>query len=461
MSADTPKPESDAPLAAKTDAAEPAAAGSPAGAQAHVSWWRRIVGRGGRQASPLRRWSVAALVVLACIGLLVSVLALWLHTVIFNTDQYVKTIAPIGKDPAVTQAVADKVTASVIEATDLQDRLANRLPSQVSFLAPALTTDVQGFLNKKVNELLQTPQAYDAWLKINTVVHQQVVDILRNRSNRVFTTSDSVQLNLLPLVGRALTLVDQILPDFITSRVTIPQIDPNAPYDEQVASLSTALGRPLPAGFGTIQIASGEQLRKAQTLVKVFDALVIALWIITALLIAAALVLSPWRLRTLIELGLGTLIAVMLSRAATHWIENKIVSGASKLGGGDVSKSMIVSVVKSLGHFTIWLLISAVIVTVVAFLAGRPQWFQAAGRGVARAADRGAAAADAHLPAAQRVAATYVDYLLGGGVVVALIVLFFVSSSITAVIVTLVVLILYELGVWWLARRRTTETAAA
>ena len=398
---------------------------------------------------------------LACIGLLVSVVALWLHAVVFNTDQYVKTVAPIGKDPAVTQAVADQVTAAVIQATDLQNRLATRLPSQVGFLAPALTTDVQGFLNKKVNELLQTPQAYDAWIRINTVVHQQVVDILRNRSNRVFTTSDSVQLNLLPLVGRALALVQQILPDFITSRVTIPQIDPNAPYDQQVAALSTAVGRPLPPDFGTIKIASGEQLRKAQTLVKVFDATVIVLWIVTALLIAAALVLSPWRLRTLVELGLGTLIAVMLSRAATHWIENQIVNGARKIGGGDVSKSIIVSTVKSLGGFTIWLLISAVIVVVVAFLAGRPHWFKAAGRGVARAADKSASAADAHLPAAHRVAATYFDYLRGGGVVVALIVLFFVSTSVTAVIVTLVVLIVYEVVLWWLVKRAAAAPAAA
>ena len=448
----TDKPEPAAPEAAR-EAAPEAANGT--------SWWRRIVGRGGRPASPMRRWSVVVLVVLASIGLLVSVVALWTHSVIFNTDEYIKTIGPIGKDPAVTQSVANAVTGAAISATDLQGRLATNLPAQVSFLAQPLTSDVQGFLNKKVYELLQTPTAYNAWLAMNRAVHQQVVDILRNKSNRVIVGSDSVQLNLLPLVARALGLVQQYLPSFITARVSIPQIDPNAPYDQQVAQLSSALGRTLPAGFGTITVASGEQLRKAQTVTKVFDATVIILWVVTVLLIVAALVLSPWRLRTLIELGLGTLIAVMLSRVATHWIENRIVSGAKKIGGGDVSRAMIVSAVKSLGGFTIWLLLSAIIVTIAAFMAGRPHWFKAAGKGVVRVADKSSTAAGEHLPGAQRVAAAYFDYLRGGGVVVALIVLFFVSTSLTWVTITLVLLVLYELGIWWLVKRSAGAGVAA
>ena len=426
-----------------------------------TSWWRRIVGRGGRQASPLRRWSVVAMVVLASVGLLVSVVALWTHTVIFNTDEYVKTIGPIGKDPAVTQSVANAVTDAAISATDLQGRLTSKLPAPVSFLAQPLTSDVQSFLNKKVNEFLQTPTAYNAWLAMNRAVHQQVVDILRNKSNTVIVGSDSVQLNLLPLVARALQLVQQYLPSFITSRVTIPQIDPAAPYDQQVAQLSSALGRTLPAGFGTIKIASGEQLRKAQTVTKIFDATVIVLWVVTALLIVAALVLSPWRLRTLIELGLGTLIAVMLSRVVTHWLENKLIDAVKSAAGGDVSRAMIVSAVKSLGGFTIWLLLSALIVTIAAFLGGRPHWFKAAGKGVVRVADKSSSVAGDHLPAAQRVAATYFDYLRGGGVVVALIVLFFVSTSLTWVTITLVLLVLYELGIWWLVKRGSGAGVAA
>jgi len=424
-----------------------------------IAWYRRILGTGGRQASPLRRWSVLALVIVASLGILVSTVALWTHTVLFNTDKYVATVGPIGKDPAVTQAVADAVTAKTMEATDLENRIREVLPPQAQFLVAPLVAQVQKYVNEKVAEFLQTDTAYNAWLTINRNVHEQLVAVLRNQSNRFLVQDDKVRLNLLPLVAHALELVQKYLPDAIQSRVPIPQIDPNAPYDEQVAQLSSALGRTLPPDFGTVVIFQGTQVRQAQQAVRLFDGLVIALWVITGVIILLALLLSPWRLRTLIELGLGTLIAVMIARVLIKRLEQSIIESAKNQQQAGVAKAIITSAISSLGSFTTWLLVACVILAVAAFLGGRPHWIKAAGRGAAGLAGRGADLAEAQLPEAQRMATTYFDYLRGGGVVVALIVLFLVSSSLTWVLVILLLLIAWEIAVWWLARRTTRRVA--
>ena len=424
--------------------------------------WTRVFGRGGRQASPLRRWSVAAMVLVAAIAILAGTVATWTHSVLFNTDKYVETVAaPIGKDPAATQRLADTVSAKTIEATDFENRVREVLPPEAQFLASPLTVQVQQFLNTKVAELLQTDTAYNAWLKINATVHEELVALLRNESNRFIVKGDDVSLSLVPLVARALALVDEYMPSALESRITIPQIDPEAPYDEQVAELSAALGRPLPADFGTVVIFKDTNIQQAQEVVRIFDRLVILLWVVAALLIVLALVLSPWRLRTLLELALGTLVATLIARAAIKYFENNLLDAISRQGEQNAARSVITSLVANLGSFTTWLLLASAILAVAAFLGGKPHWIKGAGKGAAKLADRGAGLASSQMPDAQRMAATYFDYLRGGGVVVAIIALFFAVGSPAWVIVTLVLLTAWELLVWWLARRRPATGGGA
>ena len=418
------------------------------------SGWRRALGRGGRQASALRRWSVATLVAIACIGIIGATVSTWTHTVIFNTDEFVSTVAePVGSDPEVTQRVAETVTAKAMEAGDVQNRITEALPPEAAFLAQPLTEQVQSFLTTKVNELLQTEAAQEAWAKMIGVIHQQLVAVLRDESNVFLVQGDDITLNLLQLVGRALALVQEYLPDAIATRVTIPQIDPTAPYDEQVATLSAAIGRPLPTDFGTVTIAEGTQIQQAQTAVRTFDSLVIALWVISALLIVAALVFSPWRLRTLLELGLGILIATLIARVAIKQIETRALDAITQQSGSKVAESVVTTALTSLGSFTTWLLVSGVILSLGAFFGGRPHLVKAAGSGAVKLAGRGAAMANSQMPDAQRMAETHFDYLRGGGVVAAVIALFFATGSLTWVIITFVLLAAWELLVWWLARR--------
>jgi hypothetical protein len=61
-----------------------------------------------------RRWRTVVavlLIVLGCVLAPLAGVAVWARNQVTNTDRYVATVAPLASDPAIQNAVADKITA--------------------------------------------------------------------------------------------------------------------------------------------------------------------------------------------------------------------------------------------------------------------------------------------------------------------------------------------------------------
>ena len=99
-----------------------------------------------QRAPRVRAWLALILVIMAVVAVIVSCVALWSSDLVFNTDTYVKTIAPVADDPQVRHAVSVYVTDKAIAATDLNTRIENALPSDAKVLATPLTSQLRGFL---------------------------------------------------------------------------------------------------------------------------------------------------------------------------------------------------------------------------------------------------------------------------------------------------------------------------
>ena len=314
----------------------------------------------------------AIALVLACISILVTTVGIWTHQVALNTNRFTQLIAEASKEPAVTDPIADRISAQVVEALDVQGRLEARLPDLMKPLAGTMTLAIQNGIDQRLRVALQNPQVNAALLKAIGFTHERVVRVLRGESDVLVVVDGYVVLNVFPVVGAALTELQAN--GIIPADITLPDLSsPDAP-DVLAQRLDTALGITLPPTFGTIQLMPADRLLAAQSAVRIFDLLVILLIIITIALVALTLWLARKRRRMVVFLAIGTIIAFLAARMLIGSIEDSIVSG---IADGDVAgaiRALVDATLEDLRSLTVIILVAAAIIGVAAYLWGRPKW---------------------------------------------------------------------------------------
>ncbi len=310
--------------------------------------------------------------VLACISILVTTVGIWTHQVALNTNRFTQLVAEASKEPAVTDPIADRISAQVVEALGVQSRIEARLPDVMKPLAGTMTLAIQNGIDQRLRVALQNPQVNAALLKAIGFTHERVVRVLRGESDVLVVVDGYVVLNVFPVVGAALTELQAN--GIIPADITLPDLSsPDAP-DVLAQRLDTALGITLPPTFGTIKLMPADRLLAAQSAVRIFDVLVILLIILTIVLVALTLWLATKRRRMVVFLALGTVIAFLVARVLIGSIEDAIVSGISD---GDVAgaiRALVDATLEDLRSLTVIILIAAAIIGVAAYLWGRPKW---------------------------------------------------------------------------------------
>ena len=432
------------PAAPAAGGALPAAGASPPSGAARVL---APLGRAlkSRRAPRIRAGVALFLVVASVLAVLVSTLALWSHGIIFDTETYVKVVSPVADDPEVRRAVSTYVAGKAVQAADLDARIEDALPSDAKVVAPALTRSLQSYLVDEIDGFLRTPLAQRLWVDSNRFAHEQLITALQDKNRSLAVGREDVTLDLLPLVAAALQRLDVRIPGLLGRDVTLPTIDPATAPDEVRTLLQDALGRRLPAAFGSITLLRGSQGYEAKQALRLFNDLVILVVIVTVALMTAALLVAVRRRRTALWLGLGSLLAFVAARIVEVRLEDAAVGAVKTQGGATVARAIVGSAVGSLNTFLVWVAVAGAIVAVAAFLAGRPQWLDAMGRGFAKLFG---VASDLSTPdtGAGRWMAEHLDLLRVAGVAVAVVVLLFVTGSLTAVVVVGLALAIYELA---------------
>ncbi len=342
---------------------------------------------GGR---PRRILSGVALV-LACFSILVSTVAVWTHQVALNTNRFTGLIEDVTSDPAVTDPISLRISTQVVDALGVQARLEARLPDALKPLAGTLTIAIQDAIDQRLRVALQNPRIQSALVGSLSFTHAQVVRLLRGESEVVSLVDGYLTLDVFPLVGAALTELQSM--GLIPADVQLPDLTaPDAP-EVLAQRLETTLGVTLPPDFGTIQVMPAERLAVARTVVQVFDLVVILLVALTLILVAIALWLARDRRRMLIYLGIGTIIAFLISRLAIRSVEDAIVSG---IADGDVAgavRALLDATLADLRGLTMIILIATAIVAIAAYVWGRPTWLVKTASSVGDAAGRADSAA--------------------------------------------------------------------
>ncbi|MEU9048048.1 MULTISPECIES: hypothetical protein [unclassified Kitasatospora] len=253
----------------------------------------------GSRAGRIAMSAVSAVVItLTCILVPVSLLTVWVHDIVLDTDRYVSTVAPLATNPAIEAAAANRITQAVdvrVDGSEVASETAAWLQSVglppkaaagVKALGPKLDEAVNDVVSKAATRFVQSDTFEKTWTTANRAAHTAVVRALTGHGRGAVEVSNgTVTLD----VG---TAVDTVKQDLVSAGLT--------PADK------------IPQVNKQLVLFQSDKLAKIQGAAHLLDVLGNWVPIFTVVLGAIGVLLARRRRRALVTTGLGAAAACLV-----------------------------------------------------------------------------------------------------------------------------------------------------
>lgn len=414
------------------------------------------------------------LVVLTSLGVVSSTIAIWAHQTVFDTDRFMETLEPALTDPALYAVIGDRASSSVLEALDLEVRVTDALSRLDEYLSQALLDAIDldqraldllsrfdrpsldalappivESLETRVTDRVEAFFASEAFVsrfpEVVRRVHEVTIALVRDQLEElpnVYIAEGEVRLNLIPFIAEALRTVIEDLRGFLPD-IDLPTIVSDR-LDEGRQQLADAIQAELPDDFGQVTVMSEDALGEVQAVAERLDRFVWLLVLGTILLAALTIAVSPARRRTAVHLALGVVVGIVIASVVVRRLEGAILTQVTSPDGSEAARVLLGRVFSSLRTIQWLVAIGALVVGIVAYLAGRPAWVT---RAVAAASS----------PQTYDWINGHYDLLRLGGIGIAVIVFFIAGLELWTVIVIGLLLAGY---LWLLAEARRRSIAS-
>jgi hypothetical protein len=297
------------------------------------------------------------LIVAGCILAPLSVVAVWTANQVSDTSRYVANVEPLIKDPAIQNALTDKLTSEIVTKIDvkrLTDQAAAEL-SQKGFtriggllqgVSGSLASGVQGFVHSSIHKIITGPRMANAWVQVNRVASQALVAVLSGRAastGAVGVRNGQVTLDLAPLIAVA--------------------------KQDLVARGLTIAGK-IPIVHATFALFPSKNLAKAQQAYRLINDLKIVLPIVTLALLGLGVLIARRPRRALIGAGLGFAASMLVLGAALLIARSLYLNAVPASAPADAAAAAFDILVRFIKTALRTLLVVGLIVAVGAFFTG-------------------------------------------------------------------------------------------
>ena len=302
----------------------------------------------------------AILVALATVLAVVSALTTWVKTQALDNDEWVEASTELLDNAEIREAVAVYLVDQLYTNVDLTAQLQSRLPDSLDALAPTLTGALRAPATEAVERLLASDRFRTLWENANRAAHEVLVNVLRDETRPSVDVTDGAVVLDLGVIVQA-----------VGENIGIPQ---------------AALDR-LPESAGRITIFESDQLKQAQTGVRVLDFLSWFLFIVVVALYAAAVYLARGRRITVLRnvglclIGAGVVVLVA-RRVSTRAAIDAFIEDPSQQSLATIASNIATSLLREIGWAGI---VYGVVIVLFATLLGAGRWSSAARRLVAPA----------------------------------------------------------------------------
>ena len=149
---------------------------------------------------------------IGCILAPLSVIGVWTANQVSDTNRYVANIEPLIHDPAIQNALTDKITTAIVTRLDvtartnqaadlLTSRGFDRVGSLLKTFSGSLASAVTGYVHNTVHKIVTSEKFANAWVEVNSVAHQTLVQALSGSGGAITVSNGQVTLDLAPFIA--------------------------------------------------------------------------------------------------------------------------------------------------------------------------------------------------------------------------------------------------------------------
>lgn len=305
-----------------------------------------------------RLWAARALLVLAGVLGVMTLLAAWIDRQVLDTDQWVQTQSEVIADPAVQQALSDFVATKLSESVDVTSRLQQALPPRAQPLAAPLAGAVHAATDRAVQRAVRSPAVQHAWQTANRITHASLVRAIEDEGRFERDDNGAIVIDLRPFIVKVAN-------------------------DVGIAGVSESS---LPPDRGVIKVVPNDELKAIREIAHVFQLLRWALLVVVVALLAGAVWLAPSGGRRgllggagLTFILIGAVIVVLRRAIGTHVVDTLTAPGEAAVAAQSVYRIQT-QLLRDMGISTIALGLPLVF---AAWIAGPGRWAQRVRRSVA------------------------------------------------------------------------------
>lgn len=397
----------------------------------------------------LRRVLSVLVGLVAVVGLIASVVAVWARGVVFNSETVAKAADKALQQPETIDWMATYLTDQMMVAIGVDEYVVSVLPDNLDRLSPALVGGIRTVVQNRITGLLSRDEVRGTVVQIVQRSHERLMTLLRGDGgvSGVSIKDGEVSLNLLPLLSRGLLAIQDL---GVLESANVPVFTADGDPAAQQAELSAAIGRDLPPTFGQLVVYRSDELSNAQdSLSAAQDALVLArraLWLllaITVLAFVACIALAVRRGRTAMILLLASAAAMVVVRAIVRRVKAEAPSLVVQPGARAAVRSTVTTLASGLLTAVTVIAILGVLAAIGLYLTGDSK------RAVALRGRAGSAGGGL-----RGMVSAHTDVVTIVAFAAAVAVVYFAGLTIVTMIVAL---LLCALGVW--AMRSSPEAA--
>lgn len=284
------------------------------------------------------------IIAVASVLLIVAIMATWIRAQIIDTEGWTQTSVRLLQSETIRTEISAELSERLLSVVNVQDLAAEKLPPVLKPLAPAISSAAASVVPQAVDRALQLPAVQTLWEQANRVAHERVMKILNGGGSVVSTGGGVVSVNLETLLNRI----------------------------GQRLGVGGEIGKKLPPQRRIIVLFRSQQLKLAQSMVKLLKNLSLILPLIVILMYVGALALAaPARRRALLDIGIGIIAASLLSLVLRRWVESYVVHGVVHSQAARPAVAEVLSIATAgWRDRTLLVLVTGVLVLFAGWLAG-------------------------------------------------------------------------------------------